>query len=259
MAAASGLDVPRTVITNVPEDSDSHHEYLGPSVIYKTLASASVTDGHLMSLVYTTDVSRADMADCRVALTAHQFQERVPKVRDVRATVVGSQIFATEIIADASSRGRLDWRADYTSLRYECTHLPPAVETALLLLLRRLGLTFAAADFVVTADDRYYFVDLNPAGQWGWIEAATGLPIAAAIADLLTEGETEWPTSDLMTRPSIKPTNCPAPAPASVRVPVSPATEFRRRHNRWNRCGTTGSLAARGLPQRFPTDRFRCR
>lgn len=49
-------------------------------------------------------------------------------------------------------------------------------------MTERLGLSFAAADFVVTADDEHYFVDLNPNGQWGWIQEATGLPIAAAIA-----------------------------------------------------------------------------
>jgi len=37
-------------------------------------------------------------------------------------------------------------------------------------------------DFVVTADDQHYIIDLNPNGQWGWIQEATRLPIAAAIA-----------------------------------------------------------------------------
>jgi hypothetical protein len=53
-------------------------------------------------------------------------------------------------------------------------------------MTEQLGLSFAAADFVVTADDTHYFVDLNPSGQWGWIEDATALPIADAIAALLT-------------------------------------------------------------------------
>jgi hypothetical protein len=32
---------------------------------------------------------------------------------------------------------------------------------------------------------QWRLVDLNPNGQWGWIAAATDLPIAAAIADYL--------------------------------------------------------------------------
>lgn len=185
-AAACGLHVPRTVLTNVPDDADEHCVYLGSSVVYKTLGSAVVADGQRPAIIYTTDVTRADMADSRVALTAHQFQQRIPKVRDVRATVVGTQVFAANILTDSeTASGRLDWRSDYAALRYEPVSLPADVQASLLTLMERLGLSFAAVDFVVTADDQYYFVDLNPSGEWGWIAEATGLPIAAAIANHL--------------------------------------------------------------------------
>lgn len=186
-ATACGLYVPRTVITNVPGDSAKHTAHLGESVVYKTLSGASVPDGERVSLIYTTPVAAKDMADHRVALTAHQFQERVPKVRDVRATVVGKRVFAVNILVDDEAGGELvDWRADYQALRYEPVDLPASVESSLLKMTDQLGLSFAAADFVVTADDMHYFVDLNPSGQWGWIEDATALPIADAIAALLT-------------------------------------------------------------------------
>lgn len=184
-ATQCGLDVPRTVITNDPGDADEHNAHLGSSIVYKTLASASVVDGRKVKLVYTQPVTATDMTDKRVALTAHQFQQRIPKVRDVRATVVGRRVFAANILADTDG-GLLDWRADYAALSYEPVSLPPNVESSLLVMTERLGLAFAAADFVVTADDRHYLVDLNPSGQWGWIQEATGLPIAAAIAAQLT-------------------------------------------------------------------------
>jgi ATP-grasp ribosomal peptide maturase len=183
IAAACGLAVPRTVVTNVPGDAGEHHAFLGAQAVYKTLASATVSDGQSPSIIYTTDVSFADMADSRVALTAHQFQARIPKVRDVRATVVGKQVFAATIVATGeAAQELLDWRSDYAALRYEPVSLPPKVQAPLLTMTERLGLSFAAADFVVTADNEHYFVDLNPNGQWGWIQEATGLPIAAAIA-----------------------------------------------------------------------------
>jgi hypothetical protein len=187
IAAACGLSVPRTVVTNVPADAGEHRAFLGAQTVYKTLASAVVSDGPQPSIIYTTDVSSADMADRRVALTAHQFQARIPKVRDVRATVVGKQVFAATIVSAGEAAGELlDWRSDYAALRYEPVSLPPNVEAPLLATTERLGLSFAAADFVVTAAAEHYFADLNPNGQWGWIQEATGLPIAAAIAAELT-------------------------------------------------------------------------
>jgi hypothetical protein len=30
------------------------------------------------------------------------------------------------------------------------------------------------------------FLETNQAGEWGWLEAQTGIPIASALADLMT-------------------------------------------------------------------------
>ena len=52
-----------------------------------------------------------------------------------------------------------------------------------------LGLRFGAFDFLVCPDG-WVFLEVNPNGQWAWIETATGLPIASTIADALTAVET---------------------------------------------------------------------
>ncbi|MGH3942770.1 MAG: ATP-grasp ribosomal peptide maturase [Pseudonocardiaceae bacterium] len=189
-AAGCGLDVPRTALTNDPTAAEDIRAHLGSEMVYKTLASASIVDGSQLSFVYTTPVMPDFVADERVALTVHQFQERVYKARDIRATVVGDQVFATNLYVDAPE-GEPDWRTNYSAIRYEETRLPAPIESSLLALMRRLGLRFSAADFMVTPDDRYYFIDLNPNGEWGWIEKETRLPIAAAVATLLAE-EKEW-------------------------------------------------------------------
>jgi ATP-grasp ribosomal peptide maturase len=187
-AAACGLDVPLTTLTNDPIAAEEVRTYLGPDLVYKTLASASVVDGDQLSCVYTTAIGADILTDERITLTVHQFQERIHKTQDVRATVVGDRVFAANLYSDSKENG-LDWRADYSAIRYEETQLPATVEAALLKLARYLGLRFSAADFVVTPDGQYYFIDLNPNGEWGWIEKATGLPIAAAVAELLAKGK----------------------------------------------------------------------
>ncbi|MET9260492.1 MvdC/MvdD family ATP grasp protein [Amycolatopsis sp. NPDC004079] len=181
VAAECGLAVPRTVVTNAPRAAAAHRAHLGPARVHKTLASPTVVDGDKLAHVFTTPAADADVGDAGVALTAHQFQQRVPKTRDVRAIVVGDRVFAANIHGD-----QLDWRADYDALSYEPTTLPPATEAGLLRMTARLGISFAAADFAVDAKERHWFLDLNPNGQWDWIQDATGLPIAAAIAAELT-------------------------------------------------------------------------
>ncbi len=55
--------------------------------------------------------------------------------------------------------------------------------------MNRLGLRFGALDFLVTPDGEWYFLEINPNGQWAWIEQETGLPISDAIADALLTPE----------------------------------------------------------------------
>ena len=63
--------------------------------------------------------------------------------------------------------------------------LPRKVEEQCRLLVSELGLRFGAIDLVRTVDDQYYFLEINPNGEWLWIEDALGYPIAASIASQL--------------------------------------------------------------------------
>jgi hypothetical protein len=112
------------------------------------------------------------------------FQELVPGGRDVRATVVDGQVFAAEIRADRSAY-EFDFRIDTMNAPITAYRLPDDVERRLVDLVATLGLRYGAADFRVAPDGAHVFLEVNPAGQWLFVELATGLPISAALADLL--------------------------------------------------------------------------
>ena len=56
-------------------------------------------------------------------------------------------------------------------------------------LMRSLGLVYGALDFVVTPEGEWVFLEVNPGGQYGWIESCTGAPLTSVLADLLTKGQ----------------------------------------------------------------------
>jgi hypothetical protein len=102
----------------------------------------------------------------------------------VRVLVVGRHTFAVRI-----ESGLLDWRKDYGALTYAVEHLPDRVNTALVVFLERLGLASGSFDLAVDRRGDYWWLELNPNGQWGWLETETGLPMSSAFADLLTQGD----------------------------------------------------------------------
>src|SRR6185503_1800678 len=109
------------------------------------------------------------------------FQRRVDGTRELRITVVGERLFAAEFSTGLTD-GRLDRAVSHT--RHD---LPTAVARGLLSLLERLALSFAAVDMRIDARGEYQFLELNPAGVFLWIEVRTGMPISAAVADLLLD------------------------------------------------------------------------
>jgi glutathione synthase/RimK-type ligase-like ATP-grasp enzyme len=138
--------------------------------------------------MYTSAVEDPeDLLDPKLRLTAHLFQEQVPKVFEARAVVVGDTIFAVQIAA-ASEAARADWRADYDALAYAVVELPTQVSSALIELHARLGLVYGAVDLICDTSERLVFLETNQGGEFGWLAEETGLPIPGAVADLLEKG-----------------------------------------------------------------------
>ncbi|MFD5129457.1 ATP-grasp ribosomal peptide maturase [Streptomyces olindensis] len=177
-AAAAGFRLPPTVITSDPDTARDFVKQYSP-VIYKPLSAPLYRIDGVSCTVEVAEVG-ADDIDEAVSGTAHLFQQRVDKAADVRVTVIGDRVFAVRIDSDL-----LDWRTDYGRLRYSVAQPPPGVTEALPAYLAHFGLVFGAFDFAVDGQGQWWFLECNPSGQWYWLEPETGLPMLAAMADLL--------------------------------------------------------------------------
>ena len=199
-AARVGLRVPRSIITTDPEQLRAFHRSCGGNIICKALTGipATTTSGEAVERsIPTTRVTAGDLDHAgTLRLAPGFFQELLPTPFQVRVTVVGSDMFAVRVDSDTSnSEGPVDWR-QRGDLAYRPYRLPELVQGKLRTLLDKLGLEYAGIDLVATGGrhgddsdgDNLCFLELNPRGQWGWIEAATSLPISAAIAKLLASG-----------------------------------------------------------------------
>ena len=190
LAHDCGLDVPSTVITNVPDVAKTFFKRHS-RIIVKPLRSQIIAVGDTHAVVPFATLLSSENAEQLADLLRFApvvVQNFVAKVFDLRVTVVGSRVFATEIHGNPGDGTAVDWRRarDISSLRHIPHHVPSCISTGVLALIRRLGLQFGALDFAVTSDNRYVFLELNPNGQWAWIEQLTGAPISGAIVDLLS-------------------------------------------------------------------------
>ncbi|MDX6745093.1 ATP-grasp ribosomal peptide maturase [Actinocorallia sp. A-T 12471] len=186
-AKAVGLDVPDTLIANHPAEAHAWAESLGESIVFKPLSGVWHADEGTLGIIYTSPVNPDDLADPALSRTAHMLQAYVAKRDEARAVVVGERVFAIRIVAH-SERAAIDWRSDYDALEYEPLDLPDAVTKGLVELHRRLGLAVGVVDMCRDHDGRWWFLETNQNGEWGWLSDEAGFPIASAVADLLQAG-----------------------------------------------------------------------
>jgi hypothetical protein len=111
----------------------------------------------------------------------HLTQQRIDKTHDIRLTIVDGELFAVRIDSPY-----LDWRTDPDRCRHRADEVPPEVAAAVRDLMAGLRLRFGALDFAIDHSGQWWFLEVNPNGQWLWLEHATGLPISRAIAAALT-------------------------------------------------------------------------
>lgn len=186
-AARCGLTVPDTLITNEP-DVVRGFAARGKTVT-KMLGANHIDEEGTRKITFTRVVDDADLADLRgIDATLHQFQRWAPKSHEARIVAVGEQLHGVSIHA-RSARARVDFRVDYDCLDYARFEVPPDLAACIRRFLSALGLVYGAFDFVV-GPAGFTFLECNPGGQYGWLEARTGAPLTAALADLLARGVT---------------------------------------------------------------------
>lgn len=193
-AQALGFEIPPTLITNHPADFREfyrrHNGRIISKVFHRNVQRADNDPNESSNFVCMTQIlSNRDVAYASsIQYSPVIFQAYVPKRLELRVTVVGTRVLTAAIHSQDTHRTRHDFRrADLQHTRYVPFTLPREIEALCLKLVQHLGLCFGAIDLVLTPDDRYVFLEINPSGQWRWVQTMSGLPIADAMADLLME------------------------------------------------------------------------
>jgi glutathione synthase/RimK-type ligase-like ATP-grasp enzyme len=187
VATRVGLRVPDTLITNrgpeVPPFFAAHGR-----IITKLPAALSQTMDASGDFVYTSEVRAEHLERLDELRWAPQiFQPLVHKVRELRVIVVGDRFFCGAVDTRASPRAELDWRKATSAdgLCWTEDRLPAFTQAQVRALMAELGLVYGALDFLVDDQPEPVFLEINPAGEWGWLERDLGLPIGDAIAEAL--------------------------------------------------------------------------
>jgi RimK family alpha-L-glutamate ligase len=191
LLARAGLPTPRTIACERPADALEAFAELGGDVIVKPLFGSM---GFGMVRLDDPDVAQRVFRALELERAVYYLQETLPHAgRDVRALVVGEQVVA------AIERSGDGWRTNLarggggggvsTTLvcggRARPVRLDAEQERLCVPAAAALGADYAGVDLLRAPDGRDYVLEVNGIPGWQGVERATGVDVAAALAEHL--------------------------------------------------------------------------
>jgi glutathione synthase/RimK-type ligase-like ATP-grasp enzyme len=198
VASRLGFRVPDTLISSDPAAARNFIATHGHgAIIVKSLSSIFPARDGEGSFFFARRISpeNININLTNLHLAPAIFQQAVPTKADIRVTVIGNKLFAAKIVDDNAYQTEYaayirDWRLRHAKkeIKFEPFALPASVKRLCILLVEELGLQYGAIDLVIDEKNRFWFLEINPNGQWAFIEEDTDMPIGKALAVLMMSG-----------------------------------------------------------------------
>ncbi len=199
LAQEVGFQIPKSFITTSLDEAHKYFESIDTNVVYKPFSQIfweekKENNQSDIYLIYTNIIDKKDLINSKdVYATPNIFQSYVSKKIELRITCVGKAVMACEIHSQDSKVSKHDWRKyDLDNTPYLKHNLPKNIEQLCLKYLDNLGLTYGCIDMILSPDDEYIFLELNPNGQYGWIEELSKFPITENIARMLIKASVDY-------------------------------------------------------------------
>lgn len=177
-----GFDIPRTVVTNHARGIRQVAQK-DKRVAIKGLETVLVWQDSLETFGYTSLVNSSLAEQAHLASAPLIAQQALEEKLDLRVTVVGDQIFCASITANGRPVDG-DWRLKKSDAEFRPFDLPHDISAKCLNYTETLNLSFGAIDLALH-NGKFYFLEINPTGEWGWLVDDAQLAIDVALADAL--------------------------------------------------------------------------
>jgi hypothetical protein len=178
LANKFGIKVPKTIISNSTFKIGSEY------IAIKSIDTAIVSKGEEEGFVYTEIYKNDELEIEKFTSPFFNQQGLVPKL-DIRVTVVENNAIAIKIFSNTEIEE--DWRRYKNKLNYSVFELPKKIEDFCIEFVKALNLKFGAIDLILH-NKEYYFIEINPTGEWSWLQQNTGFKFDELIVNSLKNG-----------------------------------------------------------------------
>ncbi|MBM1107065.1 hypothetical protein JQC67_13010 [Aurantibacter crassamenti] len=174
-----GFKVPQTLISNLTKKLDTKY------IAVKSIDTAIINLDEKEGFVYTELYETKKLQENKFLSPFFTQQGLVPKT-DIRVTVIEDKVIAVKIFKKDNENIDIDWRRYKNELSYEIIELPKKIKQLCSQFLKEFNLKFGGIDLIYHNND-YYFIEINPTGEWSWLQQNTGFKIDELIVNSLNK------------------------------------------------------------------------
>ena len=182
IASKIGFTVPRSIVTNDYNKAIHFFEQTDGSVICKPIFHGLLYDRNDVFAIHTNRVTREDLDELNKSQVPIYLQHEITRECDLRVTVVGKDVYAVEIRHEVEKTP--DWRVKDQKVTQRVAEIPCHIKDNIFKLMAALNLEYGAIDLIKDRNGNYIFLEINPAGEWAWLENDLGLPISDSFIKL---------------------------------------------------------------------------
>lgn len=189
VARRCGFKVPISMISNARNELIDF-VLKRESAVTKPIGAASLMklgrNGRLLfQAMLTTRVNRDLAAQCdeeSFRFCPALVQEEIKKSFELRIYADHSRVFAISLQSQNHACTEVDWRPGESFISKDIFRPSPGFEARILRLVREIGVAYGVIDIIVDNENKLWFLECNPEGQWASIDSMHQGALAAHIA-----------------------------------------------------------------------------
>jgi hypothetical protein len=179
-----GFSIPDFIYSNKTDDLNSLLQSPGKTIT-KSIAKP-VKDKDYLAFLGTTIVPTDLFSKVNVKNLDYPLflQKYIESEYEMRITVVGKQIFACKLENEDKSVTDIRIAEDAKNVKHSVIDLPESIKILIFKFMEKIDIDYGCFDFLYS-NGKYIFLEVNPMGQYMWIEEKSGLNITEGILEYL--------------------------------------------------------------------------
>lgn len=189
-----GLLIPETIITSSKDELINFCKKNDSLITKPIFEVAPMIYKNTPTNMYTATVEMADIDSFPELFYPSLFQKKIDKSFEIRVFVYKKKIFSMAIFSQTDDQTKSDFRKYNLEKpnRNIPFKLPDLIKDKLLKLMKKVKLNTGSIDMILTNNNEFIFLEINPVGQFGMVSLGGNYFLDKIIAEDLIKTDNNY-------------------------------------------------------------------